>query len=223
METLEQHFTQELLVCQDEGSKSAVIGIPKNEGEARLPFTPEGAARLVEAGFEVVMEGGAGAGCGYSDLVFSEAGAFVADKIMAMGADMVFKIAPPSAEEAAMMKERAVIFSFLQLDAFSAESFNLLQQKRITAFAYDLLTDEKIADDVSEIIRKVSVSAVSEQANRQEILNISARVACAASKILSDILTNKIIETNDIAQCADCYLYHGKPANIDVISHFGVS
>jgi len=172
--TKEKFFTQEFLYRKDASSKPVVIGIPKENTarEPRLPFTPEGVQALVDAGYEVIVETGAGEGINYPDMAFSEAGAFVTDsKTMVFNADVIFKIAVPNTEESEMMKEKSIVFSFLQLRHFSAESFRTMQQKKITAFAYDFLKDSKntptVTDSISEIEGKVAVGVLSELMSNQ--------------------------------------------------------
>ena len=171
--TKEKFFTQEFLYRKDAGSKPIVIGIPKENmtREPRLPFTPEGVQILVNAGYEVIVETAAGEGINYSDMTFSEAGAFVTDnRTMVFSADVIFKIAAPTTEESEMMKEKAIVFSFLQLRHFSAESFKIMQQKKITAFAYDFLKGDNnlsVAQPICEIEGKAAVGVLSELMSNQ--------------------------------------------------------
>src|SRR5690606_10762007 len=56
------------------------IGVLKEaaSGERRVALTPDGAARLVRRGLEVVVEAGAGEGAWFSDEAYGAAGAIVA-------------------------------------------------------------------------------------------------------------------------------------------------
>ena len=58
-------------------------------GERRVAITPESATKLVKAGHTVVIEQGAGVRAGFDDSVFTEAGAQLADRSEAIGADGV--------------------------------------------------------------------------------------------------------------------------------------
>ena len=167
--TKEEFFTQESLYAKKANSEPIVIGIPRENIplEPRLPFTPEGVRILFDAGYEVIVETGAGDGINYSDQQYSEAGAFISDnKSVVFSADVLFKIAPPTIEEAMLLKERATIFSMLRLDLHSVECFRVLQKKKITALAYDFLKDENqqfsVVNSICEIEGNVAISVISE-------------------------------------------------------------
>ncbi len=87
------------------------LGIPKElaPGERRVALVPETVQRLGE-GVEVTVEPGAGVAAGFPDEVYREAGAAIADP---WGADVVVKVAAPSAEEAARLHEGQVLIAFL--------------------------------------------------------------------------------------------------------------
>ena len=167
--TKEEFFTQESLYTKKANSEPIVIGIPRENisSEPRLPFTPEGVRILIDAGYEVIVESNAGIGINYSDQQYSESGAFISDnKAVVFSADILFKIAPPTIEEAMLLKERATIFSMLRLDLHSVECLRVLQKKKITAFAYDFLKDENqqflVVNSICEIEGNVAISIISE-------------------------------------------------------------
>jgi len=167
--TKEEFFTQESLYAKKANSEPIVIGIPRENvsSEPRLPFTPEGVRILIDAGYEVIVESCAGNGINYSDQQYSEAGAFISDnKAIVFSADILFKIAPPTIEEAMLLKERATIFSMLRLDLHAAECIRVMQKKKITAFAYDFLKDENqqfsVVNSICEIEGNVAISVISE-------------------------------------------------------------
>ena len=57
------------------------FGMPHDvhDDEKRIALTPEAVKILTDAGHEVVMETGAGANAGFSDMEYSDNGAIVAD------------------------------------------------------------------------------------------------------------------------------------------------
>ena len=65
------------------------IGIPAESDpcEERVALTPETVDVLVSYGHIVTVEKHAGAGAGYSDLQYSEAGAYIAERNEVYGAD----------------------------------------------------------------------------------------------------------------------------------------
>ena len=62
------------------GDYKLKIGIPAeiHPGEKRIAASPEMVDKLIDLGFEVVVESGAGAGADFSDEVFLQAGATIA-------------------------------------------------------------------------------------------------------------------------------------------------
>ncbi len=117
-----------------------IIGVPKEtaEGERRVGIVPESVAKL--KGVSVVVQSGAGEGAGASDSNYGAAGAAVENdpgKLYA-SSDLVVKIQPPTASEAALMKKGAAVVSLLyplgHLDVVKA-----LVRAQATAFAMELM------------------------------------------------------------------------------------
>jgi len=88
------------------------VGVPTETtaGERRVALVPETIGRLPE-GVEVVIEPGAGAAAAFTDAAYAEAGATPGDP---WGADVVVKVAAPTAEEAAHLHDGQVLIGFLQ-------------------------------------------------------------------------------------------------------------
>src|SRR5580765_4481644 len=88
------------------------LGIPKESttGERRVALVPETIGRLGE-GIDVVVEPGAGQAASFSDEAYTEAGASIGDP---WSAEVVAKVAPPTPEEAARLREGQVLIAFLQ-------------------------------------------------------------------------------------------------------------
>ena len=88
------------------------VGVPKETtaGERRVALVPETIGRLPER-VEVVIEPGAGATAAFTDAAYAEAGATPGDP---WGADVVVKVAAPTAEEAARLHDGQVLIGFLQ-------------------------------------------------------------------------------------------------------------
>ena len=89
------------------------IGVPAETfpGEARVAVSPEAVKRLVKEGLTVNVEKGAGSAAGFRDEDFSSAGAVLVDS--AYESDIVFKVRPPSSEEAAQLAPDTGLISFL--------------------------------------------------------------------------------------------------------------
>jgi NAD(P) transhydrogenase subunit alpha len=88
------------------------LGIPKetSPGERRVALVPETVARLGD-GIDVIVEAGAGEAAGFPDASYTEAGAQLGDP---WSADVVAKVATPTADETAKLREGQVLIAFLQ-------------------------------------------------------------------------------------------------------------
>ena len=133
-------FPEECLLREIARLPRLSIGIPKENPaiETRLALTPEGVAIVTEEGHSVYLQRGAGEPMSYSDLQYSEAGAFLVDNPSdVFNADIVLKMAPPTLDELQLMHENASIFSMLQISNLSADSIKLMMQKKLNAFVYE--------------------------------------------------------------------------------------
>jgi alanine dehydrogenase len=163
------HFPEECLLREIARLPRLSIGIPKENPaiETRLALTPEGVAIVTEEGHNVYVQRGAGAPMSYSDLQYSEAGAFLVDNPAdVFNADIVLKMAPPTLEELQLMNENATIFSMLQISNLSADSIRLMMQKKLNAFVYELIRDEQdnfpVVSSISDIEGKTAIAVAAE-------------------------------------------------------------
>lgn len=145
------------------------IGIPKETSfqETRIVLTPLSVSVLVNNGHQVVIETGAGLGANFSDSAYSEQGAKIAyDKKEVYTADLIIKVAPPTADEIAMMKTGQVLFSALQMSTLKPEFLYSLMKKKITALSFEYLRDEgnvlSVVRAMSEIVGATSVLIAAE-------------------------------------------------------------
>ena len=77
------------------------IGVPKELAalEKRVAQTPESVQKLTKAGFNVLVEKGAGAAAKFPDAAYVAAGAQIVDRGAAYKASLVTKVAVPTVEE----------------------------------------------------------------------------------------------------------------------------
>lgn len=162
-------FPEECLIREISGKPRLSIGVPRENpnSETRLALTPEGVEIITEEGHSVYVQRGAGDPMSYSDMQYSEAGAYlVNDAVDVFGADIVFKIAPPTPEELNLMNDRATIFSMLQLSNLSRESIEVIMRKKMNAFAYELIKDEQrafpIVNSIAEIEGNTAIAVISD-------------------------------------------------------------
>jgi H+-translocating NAD(P) transhydrogenase subunit alpha len=136
------------------------IGVPKEtvEGERRVAMVPEVVRKLGggEHGLEVVVQRGAGAGALIPDAQYEEAGArMVEDAAGCYDADVVVKVAAPTAEEIGRLRSDGVLIGFLQ-PLTAGESIRAIAQTGVTSFAMEA---------IPRISRAQSMDALSSQAN----------------------------------------------------------
>ena len=162
-------FPEECLLRELARQPRLSIGIPRENPalETRLPLTPEGVAIVVEEGHSVYVQRGAGESIAYTDLQYSEAGAFLVDDAAdVFSADIVLKIAPPTPEELLLMNDGSTVMSLLQVNGLSKESLQLMMAKRLNAVAYDLIKDQQkafpVVNSLSEIEGICAISVISE-------------------------------------------------------------
>ena len=88
-----------------------LVGVPKESisGERRVALVPETIGRL-SAGTQVVVEAGAGDEAGFGDDAYREAGVEIGDP---WAADVVVKVAAPTAAEAGRLHDGQVLIAFL--------------------------------------------------------------------------------------------------------------
>lgn len=160
-ETLKTLAIEAALMPQEEmlevgkKKKRLYIGIPRETSfqENRVALVPDSVALLVSNGHEVVVETNAGKTANFTDKDYSEAGAKISyDTKEVFKADIIMKVAPPSAEEIEMMQRKQTLLSALQLSVQNRESLKSLMDKKITAIAWDFIKDE---DGIYPVVRSM--------------------------------------------------------------------
>ncbi len=119
------------------------IGIPRErrEGEYRVGLTPIGVQLLTAEGHVLYVERGAGLGAGFSDRDYEQAGARVVyESQEAFGrAELILKVARPTAEECEWLTEGQTLMGLLHLAAARQSRVDVLLQKHITAIGYEMI------------------------------------------------------------------------------------
>jgi NAD(P) transhydrogenase subunit alpha len=117
-------------------------------GERRVALVPESCKKLIQAGYEIAIESGAGEAAGFADRLYADAGAtIVADpaSLLASG-DIVLKVNAPSVaggnngvrDETAWMKPGAIYVGSL-MPLRNLRAVRALAARNITAFATDAI------------------------------------------------------------------------------------
>lgn len=132
-----------------------IIGIPKESapGENRVAIVPETVTKLLKAGFEVLLEPGAGAKAFFPDADYEKAGAKVTADLSSAG--IITKVAVPTSAEIAKLPSGTVYIGFLNPLA-SPDTSAELAKKGVTAFSMEL---------IPRTSRAQSMDALSSQAN----------------------------------------------------------
>jgi NAD(P) transhydrogenase subunit alpha len=135
------------------------IAIPKetHPGENRVPITPDTAKKLCRMGADLVVEAGLGAGAGFADSDYSEAGATVSDNRneLISSADVLLRLRKPSMEDIGLMKRGCIHISYL--DPFNErELVTALKDAGITAISMEM---------IPRTTRSQKMDALSSQAN----------------------------------------------------------
>ncbi|HEU5216447.1 MAG TPA: Re/Si-specific NAD(P)(+) transhydrogenase subunit alpha [Gaiellaceae bacterium] len=129
------------------------VGIPREtvEGERRVALVPETVGKLAAAGFDLVVQQGAGTAASFPDDAYREAGATIADP---WEADGIAKVRKPSAEERERLRTGQLLIGFLEPLSDTA-GVEALAARGVTAFAME---------SVPRITRAQPMDALSSQA-----------------------------------------------------------
>jgi len=134
------------------------VGVPTEtaEGERRVALVPEVVRRLAPKGLEILVQSGAGAAALLPDSAFSDAGARVAaDADEVWKADVVVKVAAPSAQEIGQLGDHSLLIGFLA-PLTAPQTTSALASAGATAFAMEA---------IPRISRAQSMDALSSQSN----------------------------------------------------------
>ncbi len=136
-----------------------ILGVPKEtkERENRVALSPDVTAQLIKAGFNVIIEKGAGLNSYFADEKYTDAGATIepdANSVYSKS-DVVLKVNAPDANEIKSMKKDAVLISFMWA-ATNPALVEAYAQQGISAFSMDA---------IPRISRAQKMDALSSQAN----------------------------------------------------------
>lgn len=122
--------------------KVGTIKETKNQ-EYRVGLTPSGVAALTEAGHQVLVERGAGAGSGFTDEKYAAVGASIVDTAREVAAlvDLLVKVKEPLPSEYPLLHEGLLLFTYLHL-APNPGLTKALLDSRVDSIAYELVAQE---------------------------------------------------------------------------------
>ena len=139
-----------------------IIGAPKEikADEFRVGLLPSGAYQLIRKGHKVIVERGAGAGSGYLDGDYEQAGATLVDEHAAVfeQADLVVKVKEPQPSEYTLLRPDQILFTYLHLAADKSLTEAMLASG-VTGVAYETIGENHrlpLLEPMSEIAGRMS-------------------------------------------------------------------
>jgi alanine dehydrogenase len=146
-----------------------VIGIPREVAfqENRVALAPEAVNLLTQNGHRVLIEKDAGENAYFKDSEYSEyGGEIVYNTEDVFKADIVLKIAPPTANEINLLKPGQTLFSTITMPIQSSTYFKSLMAKKVNAIAFELIKDKTktfpLVRSMSEIAGNTAILIASE-------------------------------------------------------------
>src|SRR6516165_11950482 len=142
---------------------SMKIGVPKEikEQEHRVALLPSVVYQLTRLGHEVFVERDAGAGAGFPDEEYAQAGGKILDdhsSVFEQG-DLIIKVKEPLPSEYPLLREGQILFTYLHLAANKALTASLMRSG-VTAVAYETVEINRrlpLLEPMSEIAGRMSI------------------------------------------------------------------
>lgn len=126
--------------------------------ENRVALTPSSVKELTKAGLTVHVESGSGEESNYSDQAFIDAGAsIVSANDIYQNADIIVKVATPTLDEIAQMKNGSVFTSFFQ-STKDVDAVKALQEKKITGFSMHLIPRTTLAQKMDALSSQANIA-----------------------------------------------------------------
>ncbi|QJC31113.1 Re/Si-specific NAD(P)(+) transhydrogenase subunit alpha [Enterobacteriaceae endosymbiont of Macroplea mutica] len=134
-----------------------LIGVPKETllQETRIAIVPNTIKKLVQLGFSVYVETGAGEKSYFSDKNFVDCGAIIVNNNKIWESNIIIKINPPTKTEISFLQSNTILISFIWPNK-NNEIVSLLASRNITTLAMDL---------VPRISKAQSLDALSSMSN----------------------------------------------------------
>lgn len=141
-----------------------IVGVPSEikQDEYRVGLIPVGAEELTSHGHRVIVQQGAGCGCGISDESYRENGAEMvptAQDVYAQ-ADLIIKVKEPLEREWPMLRSGQLVFTYFHFAADEMLTKSVLDTG-VTAIAYETLKGSKgdlpCLTPMSEVAGRMSV------------------------------------------------------------------
>ena len=139
------------------------IGVPREIKlqEHRVALLPSAVYQLIKRGHQVVVERGAGAGAGYPDSDYEQAGAQMVAEHQAVFEKSAFivKVKEPQPSECGLLRPGQILFTYLHLAADRALT-EALMKSGVTGIAYETIEVNRrlpLLEPMSEIAGRMSI------------------------------------------------------------------
>jgi NAD(P) transhydrogenase subunit alpha len=123
-------------------------------GETRVALTPDAVKSLVDDGWELVVQRGAGLRAHFTDEAYQAAGASIVDSPTG---DVNLRVNPPTLEEAQQLPEGSLHLSFLS-PLLAQDIVKALNERRITILSFDLVPRISRAQYMDALSSQATVS-----------------------------------------------------------------
>jgi len=140
-----------------------IVGVPKEikEQENRVALSPSAAYQLIKRGHRVLVETNAGAGAGFPDKDYSDAGATLVSDHAAIFAEseLIVKVKEPLPSEYGLLRRGQILFTYLHLAANRVLTDALLASG-VTGLAYETIEVNRrlpLLEPMSEIAGRMSI------------------------------------------------------------------
>lgn len=122
-----------------------IIGVPKEikNNENRVALTPAGAQELVKRSHEVYVQSTAGIGSGFTDEMYTSAGAKILPNIEETYAiaEMIMKVKEPIKPEYSLIKENQLLFTYFHFASGEELTHAMIENKSV-CLAYETVEKE---------------------------------------------------------------------------------
>jgi NAD(P) transhydrogenase subunit alpha len=142
------------------------IVVPKETavGERRVALVPETCKKLIQSGYDIWLESGAGVSAGFADASYQDIGVALEDNPQALlaSADLVLKVGAPAAgrygrDETGWMKPGTIYVGSL-MPLRHLEIVRALMARKITAFATDAIPRTTRAQSMDTLSSMANIS-----------------------------------------------------------------
>lgn len=127
--------------------------------EYRVALTPQGVQQLRGDGHQILVEQGAGAGSGFSDEEYRQAGGQLVERnVLFEQAELLVKVKEPLPAEYDLLRPGQMLFTYLHLAPNRPLTHHLLE-RQVTAFAYETVEKagrKPLLEPMSEIAGRMA-------------------------------------------------------------------